>query len=59
MKNNTKTHTEDTQDFGHFLRLKHILKTGLTMQDVGVFHPLEKEIREKCAKLLQGKGEGA
>lgn len=28
---------EDIQDFGHFLRLVHILKTGLAMQDFGPF----------------------
>ena len=44
---------EDKQDFGYFLRLKLILKTGLTMQDIGVFHPLEKEIEKNTQNFFK------
>lgn len=45
---------EDIQDlWGHFRRLKRILKTSLTMQDIGVFHSLEQEIEKNTQSFLK------
>ena len=38
--------TEDRRGFGPFLRPGHILKTGLTMQNIRTFHFLSKRERK-------------